>query len=72
MSTIDFDTVRVRVFPDGRMTREDAAHYLGVSTKTLANLQTQGKGPPPVKVLGRVFYFRADLDAFIRGDESSE
>jgi hypothetical protein len=32
----------------------------------LANLATQGKGPRVVKVGGRIFYFREDLDAFIR------
>jgi hypothetical protein len=67
-TAIDYDPVRVRIFPDGRMSRDDAARYLGLSTKTLANLQTQGKGPKPVKVLGRVFYFRDDLDTFIRGE----
>ena len=30
------DRVRVRVLPDGRMTRRDAARYLGFSEKTLA------------------------------------
>ena len=39
------DRVRVRILPDGRMTREDAARYLGHATKTLAMWQLQGKGP---------------------------
>ncbi len=30
------DQVRVRVLPDGRMTRRDAAAYLGFAEKTLA------------------------------------
>ena len=30
------EQVKVRVLPDGRMTREDAASYLGLKSKTLA------------------------------------
>jgi hypothetical protein len=62
------EQVRVRVLPDGRMTREDAARYLGHAVKTLAMWQLQGKGPRSVKVGGRVFYYRDDLDAFIHGE----
>jgi hypothetical protein len=61
------EQVRVRVLPDGRMSREDAARYLGHEAKTLAQWKLLGKGPRSVKVGGRVFYFRDDLDAFIRG-----
>ena len=62
------DTVRVRVLPDGRMTRDDAARYLGHQPKTLARWQLEGKGPKSVLVGGRRFYFKKDLDGFIRGD----
>ena len=65
------EQVRVRVLPDGRMTRRDAARYLGVAEKTLAMWQLMGKGPRMVKVGGRVFYFRCDLDAFVRGGEGA-
>jgi hypothetical protein len=61
------DQVRVRVLPDGRMTRQDAARYLGHQSKTLSMWQLQGKGPRSVKVGGRVFYYRDDLDKFVRG-----
>jgi hypothetical protein len=60
------DMVRVRVLPDGRMDRESAARYLGRRPKTLAMWATQGKGPRSIKVGGRIFYFRDDLDEFIR------
>jgi hypothetical protein len=60
--------IKVRVLPDGRMTREDAARYLGHRSKTLAMWQLQGKGPRSVLVGGKRFYFKADLDAFIRGE----
>lgn len=56
---------RIRILPDGRMTREDAARYLGMKPKTLAMWALQGKGPPSVRVGGRRFYFKDALDAFI-------
>ena len=61
------EQVRVRVLPDGRMDRENAAKYLGRATKTLAMWAIEGKGPPWVKVGGRVFYFKDALDKFIQG-----
>ena len=65
------ETVRVRILPDGRMTREDAAHYLGLKPKTLAMWEMLGKGPTSVKVGGRRFYYKNALDAFIRGEEAA-
>ena len=62
------DRIQVRVLPDGRVTRRDAATYLGLAPKTLAMWELQGKGPPSIKVGGRRFYFKEVLDAFIRGD----
>ncbi len=62
------EAVRVRVLPDGRMTREDAAAYLGLKPKTLAMWAVEGKGPRSVRVGGRRFYYKAALDAFIQGD----
>ena len=61
------EQVRVRVLPDGRMTRKDAATYLGRAEKTLAMWEMEGKGPLSVLVGGRRFYFKDVLDAFIRG-----
>jgi len=60
--------VQVRILPDGRMTRQDAARYLGMKPKTLAMWQLDSKGPRSVRVGGRRFYFQAELDAFIRGE----
>ena len=59
------ERVRCRILPDGRVTRRDAAAYLGNKEKTLAMWQLQGRGPPSVKVGGRRYYFLADLDDFI-------
>lgn len=62
------EQVRVRILPDGRMARTDAARYLGVAEKTMAMWALLDKGPRSIKVGGRVFYYRADLDTFIRGE----
>jgi Helix-turn-helix domain len=59
--------LRVRVLPDGRMTREHAATYLGLKVKTLAMWAMQGKGPRSIRVGGRAFYRKSDLDAYIGG-----
>ena len=61
------EQVRVRVLPDGRMDRKNAAKYLGVAVKTLAMWQLHGKAPPSRLVGGRRYYFKAALDAFIAG-----
>ncbi len=61
------DSVRVRVLPDGRMDRRNAALYIGMKPKTLAMWELEGKGPPSIKVGGRRFYFKAELDRFING-----
>lgn len=47
------------------MTAADAASYLGLSVRTLENKRTLGTGPVFVKV-GRIFYYRADLDDWLR------
>ncbi len=62
------EQVRVRVLPDGRMTRKDAAKYLGRAEKTLAMWEMEAKGPQSVLVGGRRFYFKNVLDAFVRGE----
>jgi len=62
------ERIRVHVLADGRMDRENAAVYLGRKPKTLAQWVTQGKGPRHVKVGGRVFYYKIELDRFVRGE----
>ncbi len=62
------DQVRVRVLPDGRMNRREAATYLGHSEKTLAAWDGAKTGPPSLLVGGLRFYFKDDLDRFIRGE----
>ena len=60
--------VVVRVLPDGRLDRQNAAKYLGVAVKTLAMWAMAGKGPRSVLVGGRRFYFQTELEAFVRGE----
>lgn len=55
----------VQVLPDGRVSRTDAATYLGRSPKTLAEWSRLGAGPQPRKVGGRIFYLLEDLEAFV-------
>lgn len=59
-----FESVTIMVLPDGRVSRADAAKYLGMAPKTLSIWATQGTGPRPRKVGGRVFYYLRDLEAF--------
>jgi len=54
------------ITPDGRMSRVDAAKFIGVSYKTLENWAVSRKGPPSYRVGGKVFYRLAELDRFIR------
>ena len=41
---------------------EEAAEYLGLSSKTLQRMRVTGEGPRYVKVRRRVIYDRLDLD----------
>ena len=62
------ENIDINMTPDFRLTRLDAAAYIGISPKTLANYGLSGKGPRSVKVAGRRFYYLADLQAFVRGE----
>lgn len=48
-----------------RMATADASEYLGVAVATMNTWRTQGKGPKFYRLAGRVFYRRADLDAYV-------
>jgi hypothetical protein len=56
---------KIRVLPDGRVPAEDTAEYLGVAPATLTQWRYNRKGPPWVRVGGRIFYFLRDLEAFV-------
>lgn len=59
------ERVTVRMTPDGRLSRREAAKFVGVASRTLANWKSRGVGPSQTKVGGRVFYHLADLQAFV-------
>lgn len=52
---------------EGRLTRAEAAQYLGMAQSTLADWHRRGIGPESVKVGGRRFYRLSALQAFING-----
>lgn len=47
---------------------DEAAKYLGYSASTLENWRNQKTGPRYYKPLGKVFYFKDDLDLWIKTD----
>ncbi len=62
------EQVRVRVLPDGRMTRRDAAKYLGIAVKTVAMWDLEDPAKlGGLKVGGRRFYYKDRLDRVIQG-----
>ncbi|MCZ8282258.1 MAG: hypothetical protein O9286_08455 [Aquidulcibacter sp.] len=66
-------TPRIRMTPDGRLTRRDAASFLGVSEATLRDWAWKSNArkhdasayPAVVKVGGRAFYRLSDLQKFV-------
>jgi S-adenosylmethionine:diacylglycerol 3-amino-3-carboxypropyl transferase len=60
-----FENLIVKVYPDGRVSRRDAAIFLGLAPKTLANWSSTSRGPRPHRVGNRVFYRLGDLQAFV-------
>ena len=67
VNQIVIDQLHITVLPDGRMSRKNAALYLGVTPATLAKWFLLKKGPASKLMSGLRFYYRADLDAFIQG-----
>lgn len=65
IEAIPTESTAIVTLPDGRMNRKNAARYLGISAKTLAMHASRGTGPPFTK-RGLVFYYREDLDRWMR------
>jgi len=55
----------VEILPDGRMTSESCAAYTGFSMSTLAHYRISGKGPPFVRIEGKVFYKQKEVDRWL-------
>ena len=66
----DIDQVRVRVWPDGRVDRVNAAKMLGRAPKTLAEWHRLGLGPTSFLIGGRRFYRLDELRAYANGEKS--
>ncbi|MBK9441328.1 MAG: DNA-binding protein [Comamonadaceae bacterium] len=49
------------------MNTKNASTYTGLSEKTLAMMRCNGNGPKFIK-RGRVFYFMADVDAWMNAN----
>lgn len=64
MTGNSIEQVKVRITPDGRLSRADAAAFLGYAPKTLADWKCRGIGPKSLQVGGRIFYRLTDLEAF--------
>ena len=65
------ERVRVRVLPDGRISNDDTGKYLGCGKETLKNWRHRKYGPRWVTVGGKVYYYKDDIDAFIRGETAA-
>lgn len=57
-------------FDQDRMTRQEAAEYLGKKKSTLDNWASTGYGDLPFyKLGGTVYYRRSDLDRWLEGQK---
>jgi hypothetical protein len=65
------EQVVVEVLPDGRMGRAATARYIGCAVQTLAIWSIKGIGPRPIRIGGKVFYRKSDVDRFISGGEAA-
>ena len=62
----NLEHVKVRVLPDGRLDRPNAAKYVGRSPKTLAEWARLGLGPRSFLVGGRRYYHLSELQRFTK------
>jgi hypothetical protein len=65
------EQIVVEVLPDGRMNRKSTARYIGCAEQTLTVWAMRGVGPRPLKVGGRVFYRKSEVDRFIAAGEAA-
>jgi hypothetical protein len=65
----DAEVVKVKILPDGRVTRSGAADILGRKPKTLAEWKCKGWGPRSITVGGREFYSYAECLEMARGEK---
>lgn len=63
--SIEFETVKIKMLPDGRLSAIEAAKYLGRAVSSMAIDRTNGVGCPFVKIGGKIWYWKSDLDQYI-------
>jgi len=61
--------LNITATPDGRVSRNEAARYLGFKPKTLAEWHRLGIGPKSHLVGGRRFYRLDDLKTYAEGEK---
>ena len=67
---VNVEQTTVRVLADGRMRAGDAALYIGLAAKTLAQYRSQGVGPAYIKRGGKIWYYLRALDDWLREGSS--
>lgn len=65
----DIEQVHVRVLPDRRVSRRDAAKIFDRTPKTMAEWKLKGWGPRPIIVGGRVFHDYDECLEMARGEK---
>lgn len=60
----------IDVTPDGRVSRAEAARFLGFKPKTLAEWHRKGIGPQSLMVGGRRFYRLDELKQYASGEKA--
>jgi predicted DNA-binding transcriptional regulator AlpA len=68
---VHFHQKQVTIFPGERLSRRDAAAYLGRTYQTLYLWEKRGHGPTSVKIGARSFYTLSALDAFIAASNAT-
>ena len=69
---VQIERVRVRVLPDGRMTRNDAAKYLGVAVKTVRRWRDEGQLPPAIQLGGVIRWRPEAIESWLREQEGNQ
>ena len=67
-TAVEVSVVKVRMLPNGNMDAKNAAKYSGYAKQTLAQWRSQKRGPPYVKVNGKIFYPKLGMDSFLAGE----
>ncbi len=69
LASTSVEHVKVRVLPDGRVARAEAAKLFDRTPKTMAEWASKGWGPRCIHVGGRVFHDYAECLAMARGEK---